>query len=471
MHTSRGRIAGPFLLYAPPFAYIEQTVTMIPESVDITRVAMAAFLALAAMISLLIGTAIGLYARPSQKVHAMIMAFGTGALIQALALQLADEGAHRLMTEAHFSGFMSWVWVAGGFAAGGALYYVGNRLIDEWGGALRHPAMAKLYLLNKKREESSSILKKLSRVELVRSLPPEDIEDVLVCVQPVQIPAGGTIFNQGDPGDALYFIDEGNVDISLTDSRGTTKELAVLGNGASFGEMALLTGEPRTATVVAATDVSLLKIDKEHFDELIDKSPSIRVAIEQLNSQRLMDNVKATSGTMDSHHWQKVAVANIQRLSRNEEVRLMAKHASAGAPLAIFFGAMMDGIPESIVIGSGFHSLSTYEFTFLAAVFLSNLPEAMASSAGMRDAGFSARKIFGLWGTLVVAGAIAAALGSVFLLGAPPTTITLVEAVAGGGILGMVSSVMMPEAYEHGGAEVGLSTIAGFLCAFLFSVI
>jgi ZIP family zinc transporter len=70
-----------------------------------------------------------------------------------------------------------------------------------------------------------------------------------------------------------------------------------------------------------------------------------------------------------------------------------------------------------------------------------------------------------------VAGVVAAALGNIFLLGAPPTVITLVEAIAGGGILGMVSSVMMPEAYEHGGAEVGLSTIAGFLCAFLFSVI
>lgn len=441
------------------------------ESPDISRVLTASVLAFVSMLSLLIGTGIGLYAKPSQKVHAMIMAFGTGALIQALALQLADEGALRLMHEANMSGFMSWVWVAGGFAMGGALYYVGNRLIDEWGGALRHPAMAKLYLLNKKREESSSTLRKLSRVELVRSLPPEDIEDLLVCVQPVHASAGTTIFRQGDPGDALYFIDEGNVDISMTDAEGTKKELAVLGRGASFGEMALLTGAARTATVAAATDVSLLKIDKVHFDELIDKSPSIRVAIERLNSERLMSNVQATTGTMDAAHWQQVAVANIQRLSRNEEVRLMAKHASAGAPLAIFFGAMMDGIPESIVIGSSFVSLGSYEFTFLAAVFLSNLPEAMASSAGMKDAGFSAFKIFGLWGALVVAGAIAAALGNIFLLDAPPTTITLVEAVAGGGILGMVSSVMMPEAYEHGGAEVGLSTIAGFLCAFLFTVI
>ena len=432
---------------------------------------MAAILALAAMVSLIFGAIVGVYARPSQKVQAMVMAFGTGALIQALALHLAQEGAERLVQEEAFSGFLSWVWVAGGFAVGGAMYYLGNRFVDKWGGAIRHPAMAKLYLLNRKREESATILRKLSRVDLVRSLLPEDMEDVLVCVQPISLPAGSVIFEQGDAGDALYFIDSGKIDISVTDVGGARRELAELGAGESFGEMALLTGETRTATVCAATDVSLLKIDKEHFDELIDRSPTIRLAIEKLSAKRLADNVRAFSGTEDASQWQEVALGSLQRLSRNEEVRLMAKHASTGAPLAIFLGVMLDGIPESIVIGSGFSSFATYEFTFLIAVFLSNVPEAIASSMGMHDAGFSNQKIFGLWGALVAAGVIAAALGNIFLLGAPSTVITLVQAVAGGGILAMVSSVMMPEAYEHGGSEVGLSTIAGFLCAFLFSVI
>ncbi|HAV23673.1 MAG TPA: protein kinase, partial [Bacteroidetes bacterium] len=308
-------------------------------------------------------------------------------------------------------------------------------------------------------------------VELVRSLPPEDMEDVLLCVHPVVLPAGTVIFRQGEQGDALYFVDEGEVDICVPNQGSGQKRVALLGPGQSFGEMALLTGEPRTASAVALSDVELLKIDKEHFDELIDKSPNLRRSVESLNAKRLEHNVRTTQGTMDAELWQKVAVSNIQRLSRNEEVSLMQKHASAGAPLAIFMGAMMDGIPESIVIGSSFVSLASYQYTFLAAVFLSNLPEAMASSAGMAEAGFSRMRIFGLWGGLVIAGAFAAAIGNVFLLDAPPVAITLVEAVAGGGILAMVSSVMMPEAYEHGGAEVGLSTIAGFICAFLFSFI
>jgi ZIP family zinc transporter len=72
---------------------------------------------------------------------------------------------------------------------------------------------------------------------------------------------------------------------------------------------------------------------------------------------------------------------------------------------------------------------------------------------------------------LVVAGGIAAALGNAYLAHAPVQALTLVGAVAGGGILAMVSSVMMPEAYEDGGPTVGLATIAGFLCAFFFSFV
>jgi CRP-like cAMP-binding protein len=430
----------------------------------------AASMAVLAMTSLIVGAVVGIYGKPSQRTNAVIMAFGTGALIQALALELAYEGAERLMHHAHLDGVSSWAWVAAGFIAGGAVYYVANRILEERGAALRHPAMSKLYMLNKKRKESEAILKSLAKIELVRSLPPEEMEDVLVCVQPVRHPGGTVIFRKGDKGDALFLIEEGQVSIVAGNKiENAEAPLAELGPGNSFGEMALLTGEPRSATVVAVKDTSLLRIDKEHFDELLERSPNLRRAVEKLNSQRLVTNVEITKGSVDADHWQRVALSNIQRLTRAEEVSMMTKHATSGAALAIFLGAMLDGIPESIVIGSSFVSLESFRFTFLAAVFLSNLPEAIASAVGMRSAGFSTPKVFGLWGTLVIAGAIAAAMGNIFLAEAPATTLTLVGAVAGGGILAMVSSVMMPEAYEDGGPSVGLATIAGFLCAFLFS--
>jgi CRP-like cAMP-binding protein len=440
------------------------------EAATLSRILSASAMAILAMISLLVGAAAGLFSKPSQKTTAIIMAFGTGALIQALAVDLAFEGAERLIHQAQRTGLESWLWVAGGFVSGGIVYYVGNRMIDRMGGALRHPALSKLFLLRKKREESAAILAQLAGVELVRSLPPEEMESVLECVEPVHFRAGETIFRQGDEGNALYLINDGQIDILIEDGGTTAKEiLAQLGPGQSFGEMALLSGEPRSATARAAKDSSLLRITKEHFDELIARLPRLRHAVEDLNSERLLQNVKLARHTIDSDHWQRVALANIQRLSRSEELALMQKHASASAPLAIFLGALLDGIPESIVIGSSFVSLASYEYTFLAAVFVSNLPEAMASAAGMKEAGFAPLRVLLLWGFLVVAGAIAAALGNMFLSDAPPTLTTLVEAAAGGSILAMVSSVMMPEAYEHGGPDVGLATIAGFLVAFLFS--
>jgi CRP-like cAMP-binding protein len=428
----------------------------------------AVLLAILAMASLIVGVAVGLYLKPSQRTNAIIMAFGTGALIQALALELAYEGAERLVEHGHANDLIPWLWVASGFIAGGLIYYLVNRILDERGAALRHPALAKQYVLKKKQQESAALLERLSKVELLRSLPPEEIEDVLVCVSPREMAAGETIFHRGDAGDALYLIESGTVSILLNE-RGQEQVLATLEAGQSFGEMALLTGEPRTATARAASAVKLLRIDKEHFDELLERSARLRQAVEDLNSQRLAQNVATSRGTMDADLWREVAVKNIQRLTRLEEMALMRKHAAAGAPLAIFLGAMMDGIPESVVIGSSFLSFETFRFTFLAAVFLSNLPEAIASAVGMKQAGFSNLKVFGLWSVLVVAGGIAAAFGNIYLAGAPPVLLTFVGAVAGGGILAMVSSVMMPEAYEDGGPAVGLATIAGFLGAFAFN--
>ncbi|MDG4555689.1 MAG: cyclic nucleotide-binding domain-containing protein [Candidatus Competibacter sp.] len=443
---------------------------------DPFRILGAALLAALAMTSLLIGVVIGLYGRPSRRTNAIIMAFGTGALIQALALELAFEGAERLIEEDHLSGLVSWCWVAAGFVAGGVLYSLGNRWLERYGAALRHPALTKLYLLRQKRERSADLLGRLARVDLLCSLPPEEMEEVLLCVQPVRVAAGETLFRQGDAGDALYLIDQGEVAV-LVDSEPSTSTaptaipLARLAAGQSFGETALLTGEPRTATVTAITDVALLKIGKEHFDELLDESPRLRQAVETLNSQRLLQNIAALRERPDAAAWQKIALANVQRLSRKEQDALLANHAATGSPLALFLGATLDGIPASVVIGANFETLDAFRFTFLVAIFLSSVPEAIGSTLGMRQAGFGTRRIFTLWSLLVLAATLAGGLSSAFLVEASPVLLTVIGAIAGGGILAMVSSVMMPEAYEDGGPAVGLATIAGFLVAFLFAFV
>jgi CRP-like cAMP-binding protein len=440
------------------------------SSLDISRILLASGLAAVSMLSMIIGTAIGVFAKPTQRTNAIVMAFGTGALIQALAIELAMKGAHRLTDISHFSGTEAWIWVASGFIIGGMIYYLANKWLEKKGAAIRHPALAKFYYLRQKQKDSGVLLNKLSKVELVRSLPPEEMEGVLTCIEPVDVKEGEILFQQGDPGNALYLINEGTIDI-VTNAGGEQKVIATLGSGQSFGEMALLGTDSRTATAVATEDSHLLKIGKDQFVALMEISPGLRNAVEQMNSRRILQNVQNLRGQKETEHWKKVAASNIKRLSKAEELTYMKKNVSTGNPLALFLGAMLDTIPESIIIGAGFISLDSYTYTFILAVFLSNLPEAMGSSMNMMEAGYSKTRIFSLWFGLIIAGVIAAALGNIFLLDAPPTIITLVEAVAGGGILAMLSSVMMPEAYEDGGAEVGLATIIGFLAAFFFTLL
>lgn len=436
---------------------------------DITRVLIAAGLAALSLVSMVIGTFIGVYAKPTQRTNAIIMAFGTGALIQALAIELALKGARRLTDRALFTGPEAWGWVAFGFVMGGLLYYLINKWLENKGAAIRHPALAKFYYLKQKREDSSMLLNRLAKVELVRSLPPEEMEGVLTCIEPMTAASGEVLFRQGDAGNAMYLIDDGEVDI-ISGTGDEAKVIATLGEGQSFGEMALLHSDARTATAVAKTDARLLVIGKEQFNALMEISPGLRKAVEQLNSKRILQNVQNLRDSVNTQHWRKVASANIRRLSRAEELTYMKKSVKTGNPLALFLGVMMDTIPESVIIGAGFVSLDSYTFTFLLAVFLSNLPESIGSSMNMIEAGYSRSRIFTLWFSLIGAGIIAAALGNIFLLDAPPSIITLVEALAGGGILAMVASVMMPEAYEDGGAEVGLATIVGFLAAFYFTL-
>jgi ZIP family zinc transporter len=139
-----------------------------------------------------------------------------------------------------------------------------------------------------------------------------------------------------------------------------------------------------------------------------------------------------------------------------------------GSPLAIVLGAALDGIPESVVLGMSVVAGGEVGIAFLAATFLSNLPESMAASSGLVRAGWQRTHIRGLW--LVVVGAsIAAALLGYVVAASFGTGDGFVPAFAAGAILTMLADTMMPEAYEDGGPMVGLATVGGFLLAFFLS--
>jgi ZIP family zinc transporter len=139
----------------------------------------------------------------------------------------------------------------------------------------------------------------------------------------------------------------------------------------------------------------------------------------------------------------------------------------SGSGLAIAAGALLDGIPESIVVGLSVAGGGAVSIPILVAVAISNIPEGLSSSAGMKESGRGARYVFGIWGGIALASGLAALLGLVFLAGADETTIAFVTTIAAGAILAMLSNTMIPEAFQRDHALTGLIATLGFLAAFV----
>lgn len=137
--------------------------------------------------------------------------------------------------------------------------------------------------------------------------------------------------------------------------------------------------------------------------------------------------------------------------------------------LAIAIGSLLDGVPESVVIGVSLLDGNGVSTVTVIAVFLSNVPEGLSSAAGMKQAGRSAAYIFGVWGGIVIASALAALAGNLLLVGAAPSLIAAVTAVAAGAILAMLVDTMIPEATEKTHDFSGFIAVAGFLVAFILS--
>ena len=142
---------------------------------------------------------------------------------------------------------------------------------------------------------------------------------------------------------------------------------------------------------------------------------------------------------------------------------------AGGVALAIVLGIVLDGIPESAVIGVDLRAGEGIGVAFIAAVFLSNLPEAAAASTGLAASGWTVGRIYLLWVAVALVSGLASALGYVVVGGAGPDATAFILAFAAGAILTMLADTMMPEAFEQGGKAAGLLTTLGFALAFAIS--
>lgn len=143
----------------------------------------------------------------------------------------------------------------------------------------------------------------------------------------------------------------------------------------------------------------------------------------------------------------------------------------SGSGLSIAVGALIDGIPESIVIGVSMIAGGAVGWVTVVAIFLSNLPEGISSAAGMKKANRSAWYIFGVWGGIAVISGISALVGYSVFSGFSAEIIAGTTAVAAGAILAMLADTMIPEAFEEAHDFAGLISALGFLTAFILTKI
>ena len=448
----------------------------------------AVFLGALSAASLPLGSLLGLVWTPNNRIVGMMTAYGGGALLAALGIELVaptamdlvsastadekDEAAHHL------------VYLLLGAAGGGIVFVVLDEIINSKGGFLRKTSSTIEYFTNRRAARRREILEHLSISELIRHLPLEAVEEMVTRVSERSFKAGKIIFQEGDDGDEVFFLETGSVIISRD-----SQEIARLSSGDVLGEIALVTGAARTATAIAAETTTAFSLSKREFDTWRSRYKKFEAAATVLSASRLKELLARDGYNSNTNAWvddvmnSSVETSFVPTKSQLKEV----SEEHDGAPLAIWLGIMLDGIPESFVIGSallvaistviaqaGPDSVtlgSVIPYTLIAGLFLANFPEAMSSSIGMKKQGWGSTKILLMWLSLTVMTSIGAGAGFWFGGILDHGVLVLVEGFAAGAMLTMIAAAMIPEAIHLGGRNsTGLATLVGFLSAVAFKL-
>ena len=141
----------------------------------------------------------------------------------------------------------------------------------------------------------------------------------------------------------------------------------------------------------------------------------------------------------------------------------------SGSALPIVLGTVLDGIPESFVLGASLQTDGVVPVAVVIGVFVSNVPEALSASSGLKESGWPASRLLAMWSAVVAVSVVAAALGYLALDNLDNATGAFALGFAGGALLVMLADTLMPEAFELGGREAGLLTALGFALGFSLS--
>lgn len=410
--------------------------------------------------SLPLGAITARFWSPGNRVIAAMMAFGAGALLAALTIDLVAHALDR----GHYTA------LSFGALVGGLLFVGANHVVNSKGGFLRKLGTTVTYLKRSKSKAYAEVFRHLARSPVFNAVPQAGIADLAGHLNRRHYAPGDCIAREGEAGDELFVVESG--EISVLDAADDSV-VATLGPGDIVGEISLITDQPRTATIRADSDVSVWVLQRQPFDTLCADHPELRARLSEiaqgrvadLSSRQLLDEDAAQTWFSNAED----ALDRVIVTPTQDDVQAAAA-AHHGAPMAIYLGIMLDSIPESLVIGASAIG-SSVSLSLIAGLFLSNYPESFSSSLGMREQGYSHKRIFAMWFSLMLLTGVGAWIGAVFFVGAPPVMFSVIEGIAAGAMLTMIAETMLPEAYHRGGNITGFATLLGFLAAIYFSTL
>jgi zinc transporter ZupT len=270
----------------------------------------------------------------------------------------------------------------------------------------------------------------------------------------------------------MYILDNGQ--ISLLDPRMKPHLPIRMGARNAFGTLAFLTDCPYSVSAVATKKSSVWELRRDDFKHLLEFHHEFRQRVADTLDDPVTDRYLERRHSVNPEkilRWRTRAKKELERghpPTSALEGANMKEHKAA--PVAIWLGIMLDGIPESLIIGASMIH-STISLSLVAGLFLSNYPESLSSSVGMRQQGLSRVRILLMWTSIMLLTGVGAAAGNVFMTAAPPDVFALLEGLAAGAMLTMIAQTMLPEAYIKGGSIIGFSTLMGFLCAIFFKTL
>ena len=320
--------------------------------------------------------------------------------------------------------------------------------------------------IDNKAREFFQIARQIKRLPIFQYLLREDIQAIANRLQYRRVNSGHTFFYQGEAGQTLYIIHAGH--ILQSDPQNPSRKVRKLYPKDACGELSFLTGARHTVTAVADGSVCVWQLSKADFEELLMQLPNLNRAVEEyLQQSNIADYLeqKQNFSHQQSAKWLQQAFHDLQGGDKLPSAQAMIQSLGEhnNAPLAIWLGLLIDGIPESLTIGAGELVSGGVSVTLLAGLFISNYPEALSSSDGMRQQGFPFARIVMMWISVMLIQGIVAGLGALVLGGASENLASFIESIGAGAILTVLAETMLPEAYMRRGYFIGLSLLLGFL--------